>query len=214
VIIHTIAARTHGRYLVEMAAPGAPLLVGFHGYGENADIMFSNLRSIGEGWSLLSIQALHRFYTRNNEVVANWMTRQDREHAIADNTEYVWSVIDAVERKHGTARPRVFAGFSQGVAMAYRAARAGVCDGLIVLAGDVPPDVAADASALPPVLLGRGVKDEWYTERKAAADLQLLRGARVRVSECVFDAGHIWGDVFSDQSRQFLRSIAGYPKET
>jgi predicted esterase len=205
VIIHTIATRTHGRYLVEAAEAGAPLLVGFHGYAENAEVMLDNLRAIGEGWSLVSIQALHRFYTRKNEVVANWMTRQDREHEIADNTEYVWSVINTVARTHGSRRPYVFAGFSQGVAMAYRAARAGECDGLIVLAGDVPPDVAPHASALPPVLLGRGVQDEWYTDQKAAADLRVLRTAGVHVTECVFEAGHAWDAAFIEQARQFLR---------
>ncbi len=37
--VHTIAAATHGRYLVARAdGPGpAPLLVGFHGYGEHAE---------------------------------------------------------------------------------------------------------------------------------------------------------------------------------
>jgi predicted esterase len=212
VIIHTIEARTHGRYLVEPCEGPAPLLVGFHGYGESADIMLRNLREIGEGWCLVSVQALHRFYTRKTEVVASWMTRQDREHEIADNTAYVWSVIQSVEREQPTRRPRVFAGFSQGVAMAYRAALADECDGLIVLAGDVPPDVAPHAAKLPPVLIGRGVKDEWYTAAKAAADLKLLRGANVSVTEHVFEAGHLWDPSFSAQARQFLRRIARYPE--
>jgi predicted esterase len=212
VIIHTIEARTHGRYLVESRGKPAPLLVGFHGYGESADAMLSNLRTFGDGWCLVSVQALHRFYTRKNEVVATWMTRQDREHEIADNTAYVWSVIEAVERDQGTSRPRVFAGFSQGVAMAYRAAVAGACDGLIVLAGDIPPDVASHASKLPPVLVGRGVKDEWYTAAKAAADLNVLRDASVSTTEHVFEAGHVWDTSFSAEARQFLRRLARYPE--
>jgi predicted esterase len=212
VIIHTIEARTHGRFLVELREAPAPLLVGFHGYGENADIMLDNLRAIGDGWCLVSVQALHRFYTRKNEVVANWMTRQDREHEISDNIAYVWSVIDAVERERGTCRPRVFAGFSQGVAMAYRAALAGACDGLIVLAGDVPPDVAAQASRLPPILLGRGARDEWYTAAKAGADLGVLRQAGVPVTEHVFEAGHTWDSSFSAEARRFLCRVARYPE--
>ncbi len=211
-IIHSIEARTHGRYLVESREAPAPLLVGFHGYGENADIMLANLRAIGDGWYLVSVQALHRFYTRKNEVVANWMTRQDREQEITDNIAYVWSVIDAIERERGTCRPRVFAGFSQGVAMAYRAALAGECDGLIVLAGDIPPDVAPHASKLPPVLIGRGVKDEWYTAAKAMADVNVLRAANVSVTEHVFGAGHIWDSSFGVEARQFLRRVARYPE--
>jgi predicted esterase len=180
------------------------MLVGFHGYAENAEIMLDTLRAIGAGWCLVSVQALHRFYTRRNDVVANWMTRQDRELEIASNTEYVWSVIRTVERAYRTRRPRVFAGFSQGVAMAYRAAIAGECDGLIVLAGDVPPDVAPRVGGLPPILLGRGEKDDWYTEDKAALDLQILRGAGAAVTPHVFAEGHVWGASFVAAAREFL----------
>lgn len=219
VIIHTIEARTHGRYLVDRpAAPGlAPMLVGLHGYGESAEQMLANLRAVARpspeatktmhDWCLVSVQALHRYYTRKQDVVASWMTRQDRELEIADNIEYVWSVVRAAERDHQVRRPLVFAGFSQGVAMAYRAAVAGDCDGLIVLAGDVPPDVAPRASTLPPILLGRGTADEWYTAAKAAADREVLGRAGARVSEHVFEGGHTWDPTFVARARLFLKTL-------
>ena len=84
-----IATPTHGRVLVR-EPPGqtrAGLLVGFHGYAETAEIQLARLEAIpgAEAWMLLSVQALHRFYRgRSDEVVASWMTRQDREAAIAD----------------------------------------------------------------------------------------------------------------------------------
>jgi predicted esterase len=209
VIIHTIEARTHGRYIVESseedAAGQAPLLVGFHGHAENAEIMLQHLRAIGEGWILVSVQALHRFYTKRGEVVATWMTKQDRELAIADNTAYVWSVVDAVRRGGQRHRPLVFVGFSQGVAMAYRAAASGDCSGLIVFAGDVPPDVVSRADALPPILLGRGRADDWYTEEKAAADMKVLSAARADVTAHVFDGGHVWDPSFVAAATRFLR---------
>ena len=198
------------------------MLVGFHGYAETAERMLTNLRALaprepsappGEpggtvcDWCLVSVQALHRFYTRSEEVAANWMTRQDRELEIANNTAYVWSVVHAVERDYRVRRPLVFAGFSQGVAMAYRAAAAGPCDGLIVLAGDVPPDVASRASGLPPILLGRGTKDQWYTEQKATADAKLLRDAGVSLTEHVFDAGHVWDESFVTVAQEFLQRV-------
>ena len=63
------------------------------------------------------------------------MTLHDREHAIADNVDYIGSVLDAVGTTYGVRRPLVFAGFSQGGAMAYRAAARAVgvgheCDGV------------------------------------------------------------------------------------
>ena len=49
-----------------------------------------------EGWLIVAVQGLHRFYTKGGDVVASWMTREDRELAIADNVAYVGQVIDAV----------------------------------------------------------------------------------------------------------------------
>jgi predicted esterase len=205
---HTIVVRTHGRYLVERPNGDGPwpILAGFHGYGETAEHMLEVLRQITDKRLLVSIQALHRFYTKRDEVVANWMTRQDRELEIADNVDYVSSVIAAVRNDHTAGGPLVYVGFSQGVAVAYRAAALGVppCGGLIVLAGDVPPDIHPRLSRLPPVLIGRGRKDDWYTDAKAMADRDVLRGAGIPVTEHVFDAGHVWDPSFVERAKMFL----------
>src|SRR5689334_14163942 len=128
--IISVETRTHGRSIIKDAtAPTSSmrLLVGFHGYAQSAEDMLTELELVPgiEKWTLLSVQALHRFYSRGQEkVVASWMTRQDREAAIADNLVYVDRAIDAVVGNTQDALV-VFAGFSQGVAMAYRAAVGG-----------------------------------------------------------------------------------------
>ena len=124
IIAHTIATPMHGRYLVlPGAASDAPMLLGFHGYGETAEDEFRRLQTIPriDHWAVVSIQGLHQFYRRStNEVVASWMTRQNRELAIADNIVYVQNVVNALSQDSpGTL---VLTGFSQGVAMAFRAA--------------------------------------------------------------------------------------------
>ena len=210
--VHTIAARIHGRYLIHSPTDEAVgTLCGFHGYKENADIHMAALRRIAgdRHWRLISVQALNRFYSKGGDVVANWMTRQDREHAIADNVAYVAAVLSEIAEESGAARPLVYAGFSQGVAMAYRAAAfAGrPCDGLIVLAGDVPPDVAPVAAQLPKILLGRGTKDEWYTAEKAGSDREVLGAAGADVVEHVFDGGHDWHDTFVARAGAFLDAL-------
>ena len=210
--VHTIAAQIHGRYLVHTpTAEAVGTLCGFHGYKENADIHMAALRRIAgdRHWRLISVQALNRFYSKGGDVVANWMTRQDREHAIADNVAYVAAVLSEIAEESGAARPLVYAGFSQGAAMAYRAAAfAGrPCDGLIVLAGDVPPDVAPVAAQLPKILLGRGTKDEWYTAEKAGSDREVLGAAGADVVEHVFDGGHDWHDTFVARAGAFLDAL-------
>ncbi len=210
--VHTIAAQTQGRYLIHAPTDeAAGMVCGFHGYKENADIHMSALRRVAgdRPWRLVSVQALNRFYSKSGEVVGNWMTRQDREQAIADNVAYVAAVLSEIDAEYGAARPIVYAGFSQGVGMAYRAAAfAGrPVDGLIVLAGDVPPDVAPVAAQLPKILLGRGTADQWYTADKAARDLDVLRAAGADVVEHVFDGGHDWHDTFVTRAGEFLDGL-------
>jgi predicted esterase len=217
--VHTIAAQVHGRFVVERPESGAalPILVGFHGYAERAEDMLEVLRRVRaeRPWLLVSVQALNRFYTRAQAVVANWMTREDRELAIADNVQYVASAVATVRREYDTAGPVVYVGFSQGVAMAYRATAFAHdhhdvprADGAILLAGDIPPDVVPRVRELPPLLIGRGTQDEWYTEAKANADLQHLAQAARPPRLHVFEGGHVWDDSFVAAAGEFLDLIA------
>jgi predicted esterase len=205
-----IAAAVHGHYWVRPAAGGAPApwLVGFHGYGENAESLLAAADQIpgAASWHLASVQALHPFYTRRGDVVAGWMTRFDRELAIADNTAYAAKAVEALRGELATSGAPVFAGFSQGVAMAYRAAAAVPCRGLVALAGDVPPEV--DVRRLPPVLIGRGLGDTWYDEAKMSADLERLEAAGVSVETCVFEGGHEWTADFRRAVARFLARTA------
>jgi predicted esterase len=196
------------------------VLVGFHGYAEHAAHMMEALAAMrgDRPWLLVSVQALNRFYNRARDVVGNWMTREDRELAIADNIAYVAAVVAAVRDEHPTTDVIVYAGFSQGVAMAYRAAAAGArstevgqrlprASGLILLAGDIPPDVAPSVGSLPPLLIGRGTADHWYTEPKAGADLDVCQAAGVTPAVHVFEGGHEWHPSFISRAGHFLDGI-------
>jgi len=210
--LEVVEARTHGRVLVRApaVAPPWPLLVGFHGYAETAGDHMDALQRIPgtAAWLLVSVQALHRFYTRKQRVVASWMTREDRELAIADNIEYVGPVLDRIKAAYQTAGPLVFSGFSQGAAMAYRAAAHYRPAALIILAGDVPPDALQHGpGSLPPVLIGRGTRDEWYTQAKEDADREALMRIGARVDVCVFDGGHEWTDPFRAAAASVLSAV-------
>jgi hypothetical protein len=101
--IRTIEIHTHARYLVSSRPQATALLVGFHGYKENAHIHLQVLERIAgdRPVRLVSVQGTHRFYASGNRVVAGWMTSQDRELAIADNIAYVSAVVAEVEREDG-----------------------------------------------------------------------------------------------------------------
>ena len=130
--------------------------------------------------------------TVTNEVVASWMTREDREVAIGDNIDYVNAALESVPDD-----PRakvVYAGFSQGVAMAFRSAVRGkrAAAGIIGVGGDVPPELLLDPHVtFPSVFLARGIGDEWLAAERFRADVNALaaRSGRVRAHELVVICG-------------------------
>lgn len=208
-----IAAGTHGRYVVAppFTSGPAPLLIGFHGYGELAERQLQRLQAIpgAERWLIVSVQGLNRFYQRrNNEVVAGWMTRQDRELAIADNIAYIAAVMDAVTGAWPTTPTLIYTGFSQGVAMTYRAATTSTrpVSGVITVGGDVPPELEPSAlGRVSRALVCRGATDDWYTDDIFEKDLRRLRAAGVRVRPVDFSGGHEWNDEVIRAASEFLR---------
>jgi len=193
----SIEAPAHGRVLVRDVDSPRGLLVGFHGYAETAETQLERLAAVPgtDAWTLVAAQGLNRFYRgRTQDVVAGWMTRQDRDDAIRDNVAYVDNVIEAT--RNGS-EPIVVAGFSQGVAMAFRAAvlgRAGV-NGVIAVGGDIPPELlagSASASPFPRVLLIHGATDDWYTAKKLDADMSALRARGEEPEAFTHDGGHEW----------------------
>jgi predicted esterase len=206
--VQSVLTPTHGRVVIR---PGlisgkrdpvsfpAVTVAGFHGYAQNAEDMMDVLKRIpgADHCTLVSVQALHRFYTRGDQkIVASWMTRQDREQTIADNIVYVDRALDGNET--GTLFSEkspglIFVGFSQGVAMAYRAALLGKhpAAAIVAIGGDVPPDVKdVPAANWPRVLIAAGAKDQWYTAEKVSADEAFLKSHGVAHEIHRSDAGH------------------------
>ena len=213
-IERSIKTSIHGRYLVvapEQATP-APMLVGFHGYAEDAETQLERLRAIPEScqWLCVSIQALHRFYrSRTDKVVASWMTRQDREAAITDNIAYVEACLTEIETIWPTSRKVVFVGFSQGVAMAFRAAAHSgrSVAGVIGVGGDVPPELEPGSlERISAALIVRGTNDHLYTAEHFSKDGQRLRQCGVSVREFTANCGHEWSSDVSEAASNFLRS--------
>jgi predicted esterase len=209
----------HGRYLVDARDSGGhALLVGFHGYAESAEDQMVRLQAIaGNGpWLSVAVQGLHRFYQRStNRVVASWMTRQDRERAIADNIAWVENCLDAVAAEWPVNPHVVFAGFSQGAAMAYRAAAASVRPvlGVIAVGGDVPPELTeGELHRIPAALLIRGALDPLYTESQFRIDAERLgAGNGTEVRALTTSGGHEWSAETTHAAALFLESLRSFP---
>lgn len=206
----SIETPTHGRVLVREAANPTAAIVGFHGYMENAEVQMARLERVAgdEPWTLVSVQGLHRFYRgRSEEVIASWMTRQDRDDMIADNIEYASRVVEAIVPAHV---PIVTAGFSQGVAMAFRSACRGRREaaGIVAVGGDVPPELLTDAGvSFPPVLLAHGERDEWYTSARLTTDAAALQARGIPSETFVYPGAHEWTPEVDTRASAFVRRV-------
>jgi predicted esterase len=198
-LLRHATAPVQGRYLVRPPRGAARHhFIGFHGYAQNAEAMFDAFAGSvpGDEWLVVSVQALHPFYAgREQLVVASWMTRLDRERAIASNVAYVDAVVEALDAEFGAPGLRVFAGFSQGTGMAYRAAALGRhrADLVVALGGDVPPELAATPPRpWPPVLALAGTTDPHLSPERLARDVDALRAHGTDARAHVFEGGHEW----------------------
>ena len=209
---HRIQTAIYGQYLThssDHSKANPPLLVGFHGYAENAEIHMRRLKEIpgSQDWLCCSIQALHSFYNRQGKTVASWLTKEDRDLRIKENTDYINRIISKLRSDHSLNDVIVYCGFSQGTAMACRAAL--LCDvdpkGVIILGGDIPPEFN-DIGRLSKVLIGRGEQDNLYSNEHLSKDLARVKQSNIHHSVCSFQGGHVWSKEFSKAAGDFLVS--------
>jgi predicted esterase len=175
-----------------------------HGYGQLAAKFIQSFSAVATpARMIVAPEALSRFYLDPNRsasdpaprVGAAWMTREDREHEIADQIAYLDALAERVRAPLGDVRLRVF-GFSQGVATIVRWVARGRtrADEVILWAGSFPADVALAAFkerlAGAPVVLVVGARDELASW--AAADVQLTRclDAGIPARLLSFEGGH------------------------
>jgi predicted esterase len=213
-LLRHASTQVHGRYFVRppQSETARYWLVGFHGQAQTADAFLEDLDRVPRGpdWLVASIQGLNRYYTgRTRAIVANWMTSQDRELVIADNVAWVETALDQIEREFGAPRAIVFAGFSQGVAMAYRAGMLGrrPCAAIIAAHADIPPELMKSARTWPTVLIVTGTDDEWYPATRLEADLDFLQGRGADARKLIHDGGHQWADELAQAAGRLLEEV-------
>ncbi|MDP8305961.1 MAG: phospholipase [Candidatus Chlorobium antarcticum] len=213
---HFLTLPLTGRYLLRPSPSGAPapLLVGFHGWGERAEDELRILSSIpgSERWTCCSVEALHPVTLRDARVGKSWMSVRQREMHIADNTRYLDSLIDEVQAKSQYDGRLVFHGFSQGASMAVRAALLGkhTARAVMMVGGDIPPE-AEHLQLMGRAHLARGTRDPLYTEERYLADFHRLVDDEVEVDRSSFSGSHNPEGEYFRSAGEFLGGTAKLP---
>lgn len=204
---HLEVVRT-ARYWVLGAHAAAPTEVWFvlHGYRQLAQRFLRRFQPLDDGTRVIvAPEGLSRFYVETapsrhgaaSVVGAAWMTREDREHEIADYVRYLDALGAEVLGGLGGTPSVTVLGFSQGVATACRWTVLGAMRPrrLVAWADYLPPDLplgrAADAWRATHVLRVRGDRDPIFANADAAAlEEERLRGVGIASDVLPFEGGH------------------------
>ncbi len=198
-----------GKYLLRLPAHSgpAPLLAGFHGYGQTAEDEFNLLCSIpgAERWFCCSIQALHSVYTQAGNPGASWMTSRDREQHIEENVCYVDAVIERLRSLYCVNDTLGFHGFSQGTGMACRAALLGRhrAGHIMLLGGDIPPELSV-TDRMGRVHLARGCRDRLYSRERYERDSARLQEGGIAFVASDFIGSHRANEAYFNAAGAFL----------
>ena len=189
-----------------------------HGYRQLARRFLKRFGPVDDGTRLIvAPEALSRFYVSSTVgrhgpssiVGATWMTREDRDHEIADYVAYLDRLAHAITTE-APGLPVNVLGFSQGVATATRwVVRGAVRPARLVLWGDfTPPDLdltkAREIFADVDVITVRGAADPALSARLAEEEAMRLHGAGIRVRPVVYDGGH---DIDADTLVALLETV-------
>ena len=209
---YAIQTSVSGRYLLQLPSHSgpAPLVVGFHGYGQTAEDELALLMGIpgSARWLCCSIEALHPVYTPRGEPGASWMTSRQREQRITENVHYVDLVIKRVRESGSVSGSLCFHGFSQGCGMACRAALLGSyrASGLMILGGDIPPELSVNGGVCR-VHLARGNGDHFYSQEKFEHDCARIREAGLPFTATLFSGEHRANEEYFHAVGEFLATV-------
>lgn len=207
--VYHIQTRIAGRYIIKKPSVDGPypLFIGFHGYGEDAETQLKMMQKIPgtDQWLCCSIQALHPFYPGLGTIGASWMTSQDRELRIKENVSYVDGVIAQIKQEFIVNDVLVYHGFSQGTAMAVRAALLGKNSpsGVLLLGGDIPPE-QSDLDRMHRILIARGNQDRIYSLKQWNQDVSRLKQSSLNPVQCAFQGGHGGSSEYYFAAGEFL----------
>lgn len=207
---HHIAVGRTARYAIlgpDTAAAIREVWIVLHGYGQLAASFIRQFETLDDGTRLIvAPEALNRFYlvdvasapAPDRPVGAAWMTREDRDHEIADYVTYLdamWGALAARLPDRASVRLTVL-GFSQGTATAARWVALGAVqpEHLVLWGGLLPPELdlarADHALRRSAVHFVIGSRDGFVTEDRLAKEETRLHSAGFTYDVVHYVGGH------------------------
>lgn len=170
-----------------------------HGYGHLASYFINKLKPILNEENLVIVpEGLHRYYLNgiSGRVGASWMTKEEREHDIADYCNYLDEVYKKFIRPLGEKITVNALGFSQGGATLCRWASSTQykIDNLIIWGSVIPADMNWE-NYLSKINVGNwiyvaGDKDEYLNSEQQHTQLDTLKKNNIQPQTVFYEGGH------------------------
>jgi predicted esterase len=173
----------------------------FHGYGQLSEYFIKHFEELdAEENFIIAPEGLSRFYVDGltGRVGASWMTKEDREEEIKDQSNYINAVLNDAGVDFSDVSYRfIVLGFSQGTATAVRwFANNGIRPSQLVLwAGSFPHDVNAieqsDIFKNLPVHFVYGDKDQFLKDVNIEEKTAEFENMGMKLSVWPFEGKHV-----------------------
>ncbi|MEL7121960.1 MAG: phospholipase [Bacteroidota bacterium] len=171
-----------------------------HGYGQLAKNFIRKFDVLASPNTLIvAPEGLSRFYWGGvtGEVVASWMTKEDRLDEIADYANMLSQIKDQLTPQLSPKHKTILFGFSQGCATQVRwiMAKKPEYDALVLWAGAFPEDLDYNAPTAPdlnqkPNWFIYGDKDQYLTPKRIAMHEELIKSFKLKLEVIQFEGTH------------------------
>lgn len=171
----------------------------FHGYGQLAEFFIRKFLPFdSEDRLIIAPEGTNYSYLKEfqGRVGANWMTKHEREVAIANNHRYLNVLTGKIMEKFEHLPKVNVLGFSQGAATSTRWASQwnNQIDTLVLWAGGFAQDLSLDFCREKfehtNLILAFGEKDELIQEEQKKQQMKLVETLGKRLTVLMFEGGH------------------------
>ncbi len=176
------------------------LIIALHGYGELAENFIRNFSFLDfEENMIIAPEALNRFYLKgfHGKVGATWMTKEERDDEILDQTLYLNNIIQMFkDDSFYKSTEKIVFGFSQGTATAVRWILNSefIPNKLILWGGSIPNDCdlikISEISKKCKIFICIGDEDEFISSERIDQEKTFLNENRIKHNLVLYKGKH------------------------
>jgi len=193
---HTIQIKRTAHYYSQLPDLSVQsILFVIHGYAQLASDFLSSFHELKNSSTLvIAPEAISKFYNKEKQVVANWMTSLHRDDEIHDYVQFLNQLLEQVKLEYPTV-PVAILGFSQGVSTTIQWINASNFNfsEIHLCSGTIPPELDMNdiyINSRTKIYYYYGLKDRLLKPEKARKQITFLETLGLKPFYIEFEGRH------------------------